>query len=167
MTPPQRTADDWRYAALCLTALALHSRGPGKPTCAVIFCSIDEDNILERLLAEYWDAKDRSAVHTRWERVSSRHFCSVATNPEDALQIRNWNSSTATAKPGTYTDCQKLSQTALRFLGVPLPTVLRTGPACSQLPACRAEKVAAKLPRKDISSVRKRVALLEVRVPLA
>ena len=51
-------------------------------------------------------------------------------------------------------------------LGVPLPTVLCIGPACSQLPDCRAEKIAAKLPRKDINAVRKRVALLEVRVPL-
>ena len=68
MTPPQRTADDWRYAALYLTALALHFQGPGEPTCAVISCSIDEDNILERLLAEYWDAKDRFAALVNCER---------------------------------------------------------------------------------------------------
>ena len=46
-----------------------------------------------------------------------------------------------------------------------MSTVLHVGSACSQLPDCRAEKIAAKLPRKDITAVRKRVALLEVRVP--
>lgn len=84
MTPPQRTADDWRYAALCLTALALLSQSPGKPTCAAIACSIDEDNILERLLAEYWDAKDRSAVYTNWEQGSGRP--PVASKLGDATQ---------------------------------------------------------------------------------
>lgn len=84
MTPPQRTADYWRYAALRLTALALLSQSPGKPTCAAIACSIDEDNILERLLAEYWDAKDRSAVYTNWGQGSGR--------PPRGKQTRRCNS---------------------------------------------------------------------------
>ena len=104
MTPPQLTADDWRYAAL---SLAPHSHGPGKPICAVTCYSIDEDNILERLLAEYWDAKDRSAAHTRWERGSSRHPCGNQKSCNSSLEMKQL-CHTASAEPGTEIDCRKL-----------------------------------------------------------
>lgn len=48
--------EDWRYATRCKAPCLLTNR----LTCVVARHSLDEDKIFERILADNWEAKDRS-----------------------------------------------------------------------------------------------------------
>ena len=56
--------EDWRCESFCWASTYADMHAISKANVLFMPCSLDEDKIFERLLAENWDAKDRCCMNS-------------------------------------------------------------------------------------------------------